>query len=74
MDQAIRRVKNQIRPAQYRIFDLYVVKEWSVPRVVKTLKVNRAQIYLSKHRVSKLIKIEVSRLEAELNATLLKRL
>lgn len=63
VDVAMRRVKARIKPRQYQIFDLYVVKEWPVREVVRTLNVNAAQVYLARHRVSRLVREELQRLE-----------
>lgn len=65
VDAAMRRVRNRVTPRQYQIFDLYVVKEWPVREVARTLKVNAAQIYLTKHRVSRLVREELRRLEQQ---------
>lgn len=64
MDVAIDRVKKQVKARQFQIFDLYVLKNWSVAEIRKTLKVNAAQIYLNKHRISGLLKKEIKRIEA----------
>ena len=61
-DAAIERVKKQVKAKQYQIFDLYVIKQWPVQKVARTLGVNVARVYLAKHRVSALIKKEVKRL------------
>jgi DNA-directed RNA polymerase specialized sigma24 family protein len=48
------------------MFDLYVLKEWSVRDVAKALGVSVGRVYLTKHRVSTLLKKERERLEARL--------
>ena len=63
---AIDRVKKEVKPRQYQIFDLYVIKGFSVTRVRETLGVSAAQVYLAKFRISNLIKKEVRKLEAEM--------
>jgi len=60
---AIARVKCQVSPSQYQMFDLYVNKRMSVGDVARALGVNAAQIYLAKHRVGVLLKKEVRKLE-----------
>ena len=45
------------------MFDLYVVKQWPVGKVARTLGVNVGQVYLAKHRIAALIKKEVRILE-----------
>ena len=63
---ALERVKRLVSPEQYQLFDFYVLKEVPVLEVARTLEVSVGQIYLAKHRVSKLLKKEVKRLEAEM--------
>jgi RNA polymerase sigma factor (sigma-70 family) len=69
MDAAMQRVRTRITPRQYQIFDLYVLKEWPVREVTRTLNVNAAQVYLTKHRVSGLVREELQRLERRFAAT-----
>lgn len=64
VDAAIERVKQQVSSKQFQIFDLAVLKDLPVREVTKLLKVNAAQVYLARHRVSALVKKEVTRLEA----------
>ena len=64
LDAAIERVKQQVTPKQFQIFDLSVLRELPVAEVKAILKVNAAQVYLARHRVGGLIKNEVKRLEA----------
>ena len=65
LDRAMDRVRTQVPPKQYQIFDLHVVKRWPVEKVAATLGINRGQVYLAKHRVGASIKKEVKRLEKE---------
>ncbi len=62
---ALERVKAQVSARQFQIFDLYVVKQWPVREVAKTLHVSATQVYLAKHRVSALLRKEIKRLEEE---------
>jgi RNA polymerase sigma factor (sigma-70 family) len=61
-DAAIERVKQRVGAKQFQMFDLYVLKEWPVGEVARTLKANIAQVYLAKHRVTSLIKQETTKL------------
>ncbi|MGO9244561.1 MAG: RNA polymerase sigma factor [Verrucomicrobiia bacterium] len=63
MDAALHRVKRQVSPQQYQLFDLYVFKNWSVRKIAKTLGVSASQVYLAKHRISNLLKKEIKNLE-----------
>lgn len=59
-DTAIERVKQQVAPRQFQIFDLAVLRELPVAEVTSLLKVNAAQVYLTRYRVGALIKKEVN--------------
>src|SRR5207253_3779473 len=63
---AIERVKREVKPRQYQIFDCYVIKGWPVTRVRQTLGVSATQVYLAKLRISNLVKKEVRKLGAEM--------
>lgn len=62
---ALERVKHQVSPRQFQIFDLYVLQNWPAGEVARTLRINVARVYLAKHRVSGLLSKEVKRLERE---------
>lgn len=64
MDAALQRVKQKVSPKQYQIFDLHVIKNWPVRKVAEALGVNSAQVYLAKHRITRLLKKQVKGLEA----------
>jgi RNA polymerase sigma-70 factor (ECF subfamily) len=64
VDAALERVKQQVTPKQFQIFDLSVLRELPVSEVTSLLKVNAAQVYLARHRVGGLLKQEVKKLEA----------
>jgi len=65
MKAATERVKMHVSPEQYEMFHLYVIKEMTVLKVATRLGVSAAQIYLAKHRVSRLLKKELRKLEKE---------
>jgi RNA polymerase sigma-70 factor (ECF subfamily) len=65
MDAAIERVKKRVPAEQFQIFDFYVLREWSSEKVAKTLGVSTARVYLTKHRVGKLVKVELKQIEQE---------
>jgi RNA polymerase sigma factor (sigma-70 family) len=60
---AIARVKKKVDPKQFQIFDCYVRKEWPAQKVAAQLRVSVGQVYLARHRVSRLIKKEVKTLK-----------
>jgi RNA polymerase sigma factor (sigma-70 family) len=59
---AVERIKEQVSPDQFQIFDFYMLRQMPVARILRSLKVSRAQVYLARHRVSKLIKKEIKTL------------
>jgi RNA polymerase sigma-70 factor (ECF subfamily) len=64
-DAALARVKAQVSPKQYQIFDCYVVRQWDAGKVREKLKVTMAQVYLAKHRVGAVLKRELEKLEQQ---------
>jgi len=60
---ALGRVKGRVKPELYQIFDLLAVKHWPAMKVSQRLKVNLAQVYYAKYKVSALLKREIKRLE-----------
>ena len=63
LDAAVIKVKRQLDPEKYQIFDLLVNKEWPAQKVADTFGMSINQVYLAKHRVTELIKEEVERLK-----------
>lgn len=59
---AIERIKEQVPPRQFQIYQLYVQKEWPVRKVSKTLGVSATLVYVTKHRMAALIKKEIRHL------------
>jgi RNA polymerase sigma-70 factor (ECF subfamily) len=66
IDAAIDRVKKKVDPKQYQVFDLYVVKEWTVSKVAQTLSVNPGLVYLTKHRINRMIRKEIAYLRTKM--------
>ena len=66
LSAALEAVKSQVSDKQFQLFDLYVLQEWPVGEVAATLRVSTAQVYLAKHRVGRLLKKEIQRLQREL--------
>ncbi len=63
MAAAIERVKRKVDAKQYQVFDLYVLKNWPVRRVARALNINAGKVYLAKHRISRLIRKELTHLQ-----------
>ena len=66
-DAALARVKAQVSPKQYQIFDFYVIRQWDAQKVQQKLNVSMAQVYLAKHRVGAVLKKELAKLEEEID-------
>jgi len=62
---AIERVKKQVSPKQFQIFDAYVIKGWDAEKVRSQIGVSASQVYLAKHRVGGLIKKEIEVLKSD---------
>jgi RNA polymerase sigma factor (sigma-70 family) len=69
LEIALEHVKKRVSPKQYQIFDLYVLKQWSVGDVGRTLGVNAGQVYIAKHRVAAILKKEIKAVQARLAAS-----
>jgi RNA polymerase sigma factor (sigma-70 family) len=63
MDAALERVKQQVSPRQFQMFDLHVLQNQSVQETAKMLQASVASVYMAKHRVARLVKKEVKKLE-----------
>ena len=63
MSVALERVKQQVSPRQFQMFDLYVLQNQSVQETARTLQASVASVYVAKHRVARLVKKEVRKLE-----------
>ena len=60
---ALEKVKREVNPKQYQIFDLYVIKQWPAQKVAETLGISCGNVFLAKHRVSMLVKRKLRELE-----------
>jgi RNA polymerase sigma-70 factor (ECF subfamily) len=65
-EAAITRVKKEVNAKQFQMFDLYTIKEKSAQEVARQLNVPVAQVYLAKHRISSLLKKELTRLRSQI--------
>lgn len=65
-DTAMIKVKRDLEPEKYQIFDFYVNKEWPPEKVAKTFSISVNQVYLAKHRIIELVKSEVERLQTDM--------
>lgn len=63
---ALAKVKRRVEPQTYQVFDFYVNKGWPPEKVAATFGVSLDQVYVTKNRISAMIKDEVKRIEAEI--------
>ena len=63
VDVAMERVRRSANPGHYQIFHLHAVKGLGVRDVAKLTGASLAKVYVSYHRIAKLVKAEVRRLE-----------
>jgi RNA polymerase sigma factor (sigma-70 family) len=65
MEVAMAKVQPHVNPVQYQMFQLQVVNQWPAHKVAEKLGVKLGKVYFAKYKVSRLIKKEVKRLQAE---------
>ncbi len=63
LNAALKKVKRNLEPEKYQIFDFLVNKEWPAEKVAKTFSISVNQVYIAKHRITEQIKHEVERLQ-----------
>lgn len=66
VEAAMDRVRRRVDARQFQIFDCYVLRDWPVKEVARTLGVSAAQVYLAKHRVGAVLKQELAHLQENL--------
>jgi RNA polymerase sigma-70 factor (ECF subfamily) len=62
---ALERVKQTVNPAHYEMYHLHVVQGLTPRETARALGVSRAAVYLAKHRVGRLLQMEVKKLEGQ---------
>ena len=65
-DAAIERVKRRCNPQHYQAFYLSAVKNLPLAQITSMLGLNRAQVYLAKHRIASQVRKELKYLETKL--------
>jgi len=63
LEAAIDKVRAQVKPMQYQLFDCYVLKGWPMREVTQKLRVSMAQVYFAKMKMSSLVRKELHQLE-----------
>lgn len=62
LEQAIAAARALVTPAQWQMFDLVALQHWPMDRITRLLGVNRAQVYMARMRVGKIVRKEAVRL------------
>ncbi len=65
MVAALERVKMNVSPKQFQIFDYHVIHGMKPMEVHRKLGVSVAQVYIAKHRVGKLLKKEIEYIKSQ---------
>jgi len=65
LQMAVDRVKQKVSAGQWQMFDLATIQAWPTERICSVLGINRAQLYMARMRVGRLLKAEVAALGAE---------
>ena len=65
-DAAMEKVKRRVTPEQFQMFEFSVLQRWPAGKVAEALGVSTVQVYMARHRVGKLVKKEIQRLEHEM--------
>lgn len=63
---AVERVKRKVAARQWQMFDLVALQHWPTERICSFLGVNRAQLYMARMRVGRLLKAEIQALSSDL--------
>jgi RNA polymerase sigma factor (sigma-70 family) len=63
LSAAMDEVKQRVSPDTFQMFDLYVQRQMPVMEVARLLGTNVAKVYLAKHRVAKLLRETIAKLE-----------
>jgi RNA polymerase sigma-70 factor (ECF subfamily) len=65
LDLARAVVKRKVGARQYQMFDLYVLQSKSLKEVTGLLRVNPAQVYMAKYRITRMLKKELKELDRQ---------
>ena len=62
---AMRRVQTKVSPRQFLLFSLAVIKQVPLATIRERYDASLPQVYLAKHRVGRLLKVEIARLQSQ---------
>lgn len=68
MNAALERVRKEVSPRAYQVFDLCFLQEMPTAEAAEALGMSAGNIYITKHRVAQVLKKEIRKLEKEYEA------
>lgn len=67
LELALEQVKGKMSAKQFLLFELATLKQVPMAKITRTMGVNIGQVYLAKHRVSRLLKAEITKVRKSMN-------
>ena len=65
IEAAVQELARKVPAKQFQAFELHALQEWPVNRVSRAMGMNPATVYVNTHRMRKLLKVELERLQLE---------
>jgi len=65
INKALQQVREQVSEKQYLIYEMHVLREVPISTVVANLQTSTMAVYVAKHRVGKLLRVELGKLRHE---------
>lgn len=62
MNAALRLVQAKVSARQFMLFDMAVIRQTPLRQITQALGVSMTQVYLARHRVGRLLRLEITRL------------
>jgi RNA polymerase sigma-70 factor (ECF subfamily) len=63
LDVAVKNVKKKVKPKQYQLFELFVLRRWPMREITHKMRVSMGQVYFAKVKVGSLVQKEVRELQ-----------
>jgi RNA polymerase sigma-70 factor (ECF subfamily) len=65
VEAAVQELSKKVPAKQFQAFELHALQEWPVNRVSRAMGMNPATVYVNTHRMRKLLKQELARIQDE---------
>jgi RNA polymerase sigma-70 factor (ECF subfamily) len=65
INKALQQVREKVSEKQYLIYEMHVLREVPISTVVANLQTSTMAVYVAKHRVGKLLRVELGKLRHE---------